>query len=214
VVVVGWRQAYRTAEESGHRRPPDSPARQPHGADRQAGPFYDPEHTRNDLRWKRLACPHTPGQRHENARPRARPLKPLAPTWRTQSRCDADHDANRVPALRRSWCHGLPNDRERAHRRAPWGAYEETEDQDLQTGLVVRDSRGRVIPDGVERLPSGRLPGNFQYADTVYNGTNGPRDSPRSTPTGSGSPKTGCPTSPRTPPTRSPSTAFLRQPGH
>jgi hypothetical protein len=35
---------------------------------------------------------------------------------------------------------------------------------------VVRDSRGRVIPDAVERLPSGRLPGNFQYAGTVYDG--------------------------------------------
>jgi len=32
------------------------------------------------------------------------------------------------------------------------------------------DSRGRVIPPGVERLPSGRLPSNFEYAGRVYDG--------------------------------------------
>jgi hypothetical protein len=35
---------------------------------------------------------------------------------------------------------------------------------------VRKDSRGRVIPDGVERLPSGRLPSNFEYAGRVYDG--------------------------------------------
>jgi hypothetical protein len=35
---------------------------------------------------------------------------------------------------------------------------------------VRTDSRGRVIPPGVERLPSGRLPSNFEYAGRVYDG--------------------------------------------
>jgi hypothetical protein len=36
---------------------------------------------------------------------------------------------------------------------------------------VRKDSRGRIIPDGVERLPSGKLPANFEYAGKVYDGT-------------------------------------------
>ncbi|GIM95620.1 HNH endonuclease [Paractinoplanes toevensis] len=35
---------------------------------------------------------------------------------------------------------------------------------------VQLDSRGRVIPEGVERLPSGKLPANFEYAGKVYDG--------------------------------------------
>jgi hypothetical protein len=37
-------------------------------------------------------------------------------------------------------------------------------------GPLPTDSRGRVIPPGVERLPSGRLPSNFEYAGRVYDG--------------------------------------------
>lgn len=33
-----------------------------------------------------------------------------------------------------------------------------------------RDSRGRVVPPGVTRLPSGRFPQNFEYAGRVYKG--------------------------------------------
>ena len=33
---------------------------------------------------------------------------------------------------------------------------------------VVRDSKGRVIPPGVKRLPSGRLPGNFEHAGQQF----------------------------------------------
>ena len=33
-----------------------------------------------------------------------------------------------------------------------------------------RDSRGREIPDSVQRLPSGRLPANWHYAGRVYDG--------------------------------------------
>lgn len=33
-----------------------------------------------------------------------------------------------------------------------------------------RDSRGREIPDEVQRLPSGRLPANWHYAGRVYDG--------------------------------------------
>lgn len=35
---------------------------------------------------------------------------------------------------------------------------------------AVRDSRGRNVPPGVRRLPSGRYPANFQYAGRVYDG--------------------------------------------
>jgi hypothetical protein len=35
---------------------------------------------------------------------------------------------------------------------------------------VQRDSRGRVIPDGVERLPSGKLPANWEYAGKTFDG--------------------------------------------
>jgi hypothetical protein len=35
---------------------------------------------------------------------------------------------------------------------------------------VVRDSRRRVIPPHVGRLPSGRLPANFEWAGKVYQG--------------------------------------------
>lgn len=35
---------------------------------------------------------------------------------------------------------------------------------------VARDSRRRVIPPGVGRLPSGRLPANFEWAGKVYKG--------------------------------------------
>jgi HNH/ENDO VII superfamily nuclease len=35
---------------------------------------------------------------------------------------------------------------------------------------VRKDSRGRVIPPGVKRLPSGKLPANFDYAGKVYDG--------------------------------------------
>lgn len=34
----------------------------------------------------------------------------------------------------------------------------------------MKDSRGRTVPPGVRRLPSGRYPGNFQYAGRVYDG--------------------------------------------
>jgi hypothetical protein len=33
---------------------------------------------------------------------------------------------------------------------------------------VVKDSKGRVIPPGVKRLPSGRLPGNFEHAGKQF----------------------------------------------
>ena len=36
--------------------------------------------------------------------------------------------------------------------------------------VVERDSRGRVVPPGVRRLPSGRYPQNFEYAGRTYNG--------------------------------------------
>jgi hypothetical protein len=32
------------------------------------------------------------------------------------------------------------------------------------------NSKGQVIPPGVKRLPSGRLPGNYRWAGQVYNG--------------------------------------------
>jgi len=35
---------------------------------------------------------------------------------------------------------------------------------------VARDSRGRAIPPGVKRLPSGKLPANYKYAGRVYDG--------------------------------------------
>ncbi|MEV1111259.1 HNH endonuclease [Micromonospora sp. NPDC049751] len=35
---------------------------------------------------------------------------------------------------------------------------------------VRKDSRGRIIPDGVDRLPSGRLPSNFEWAGKKYEG--------------------------------------------
>src|SRR5262245_9112281 len=35
---------------------------------------------------------------------------------------------------------------------------------------VARDSRRRVIPPHVGRLPSGRLPANYEWAGKVYNG--------------------------------------------
>ena len=35
---------------------------------------------------------------------------------------------------------------------------------------VARDSRRRAIPPGVARLPSGRLPANFEWAGRVYSG--------------------------------------------
>lgn len=33
---------------------------------------------------------------------------------------------------------------------------------------VMKDSKGHVIPPGVKRLPSGRLPGNFEYAGKQF----------------------------------------------
>jgi len=33
---------------------------------------------------------------------------------------------------------------------------------------VVRDSKGREIPEGVKRLPSGRLPANFEHAGNQF----------------------------------------------
>jgi hypothetical protein len=35
---------------------------------------------------------------------------------------------------------------------------------------AVRDSRGRTVPPGVRRLPSGKYPANFDYAGRVYDG--------------------------------------------
>jgi hypothetical protein len=42
---------------------------------------------------------------------------------------------------------------------------------DAEPGAVVRDSRGRVVPPGVKRLPSGRYPSNFEWAGRVYAGS-------------------------------------------
>lgn len=37
-------------------------------------------------------------------------------------------------------------------------------------GEASRDSRGRAVPPGVKRLPSGKYPANFEYAGRVYDG--------------------------------------------
>lgn len=46
------------------------------------------------------------------------------------------------------------------------------QDTDLANTVPQRnvDSRGRVIPEGVQRLPSGKLPSNWQYAGRTYDG--------------------------------------------
>jgi hypothetical protein len=46
------------------------------------------------------------------------------------------------------------------------------QDDDLANTVPKRsvDSRGRVIPEGVQRLPSGKLPSNWHYAGKVYDG--------------------------------------------
>jgi hypothetical protein len=40
--------------------------------------------------------------------------------------------------------------------------------QDVAARAAI--SQGRTVPEGVERLPSGRYPGNFRYAGRVYDG--------------------------------------------
>jgi len=43
------------------------------------------------------------------------------------------------------------------------------EGEELAETVIRRvDSKGRLIPDGVQRLPSGRLPANSRYAGEMY----------------------------------------------
>jgi filamentous hemagglutinin len=47
---------------------------------------------------------------------------------------------------------------------------------DAVRDAAVRDSRGRIVPPGVKRLPSGKYPANFEYAGRIYDG---PRWTPK-----------------------------------
>lgn len=54
--------------------------------------------------------------------------------------------------------------------RLPADTTDETALPEETSQLTRRDSRGREIPDEVQRLPSGRLPANWHYAGRVYDG--------------------------------------------
>lgn len=60
------------------------------------------------------------------------------------------------------------------------------QDDDLANTVPNRpvDSRGRVIPEGVQRLPSGKLPSNWHYAGKVYDGDRWTADLKRKYPDG------------------------------